>query len=162
MQVISKNQPYFRTLVSDRRSVPFLTLPSTLSFLKAINNLQQHAAHFSYPYLMLLGEFDQVISNKEASRWHSNTPGTLDKSKVFLEDCCHQVHKDQKQKVWRAVMTFIDNQLNHSKSKAGFEVRPVKQGFLRKSWWRLRIILKLAAIFLLASSVIRRLLKLSR
>jgi hypothetical protein len=47
---------------------------STLSLLKGIQNLQKHSKRFNYSYLLMMGEYDDVVSNKMAEKWHMSTP----------------------------------------------------------------------------------------
>ena len=44
-----------------------------LSFLEAIDNIQKNADKFKYPFTMMLGEYDDVISNDGAMAWYKNT-----------------------------------------------------------------------------------------
>jgi hypothetical protein len=85
MQAVVGNQSYFRVLLNDRRSIPFLTPASTMSLYQATQNIQKHAARFNYSYLTMLGEYDEVVSNKLAARWHEKTPAHLEKELVVFD-----------------------------------------------------------------------------
>ena len=50
---------------------------SVISMDNAITNLHRYAKQFSYPYLVLTGEFDDVVSNAKVVKWHSKTPESL-------------------------------------------------------------------------------------
>lgn len=66
-----------RQILNDRKNTSFVNSDSVISMDDAITNLHRYAKQFSYPYLVLTGEFDDVVSNEKIVKWHSKTPESL-------------------------------------------------------------------------------------
>ena len=64
------------------------------SCLDAIDNLQKNADKFNYPFTMMQGEYDDVVSNKGAITWFNNTKGlkNIDKSRKMFQGAVHELH----------------------------------------------------------------------
>ena len=58
-----------------------LDVPGVCSFIEAIDNLQKNADKFNYPFTMMQGEYDDVVSNKGAIVWYKNTKRVKEEDK---------------------------------------------------------------------------------
>lgn len=86
---VSINKPYMHSLLQDRKAIPFLNSESTLSLLAGTQNLQKHSKRFAYSYLLMMGEYDDVVSNTKAEDWHMSTPELEDKQRIMFPKMCH-------------------------------------------------------------------------
>ena len=110
---VSQCLPYIRSLATDRKNTPLLNAESILSLKSGIENLQKHPKQFNYSYLMMLGEYDDVVKNPMAETWHSKTPATLpDKRKIVFPKSSHQLHKEpHRDQVFCEILTWLDKRL---------------------------------------------------
>jgi|LakMenE18May11ns_1017448.scaffolds.fasta_scaffold9688455_1 hypothetical protein len=60
-------------MVTQRKSHPLMTTNGIMSFVQAIENLNNYASVFNYPYLVLQGTKDDVVSNTAIVQWHEKT-----------------------------------------------------------------------------------------
>lgn len=109
------------------------------NFLEAIDNLQKNAEYFNYPFTMMQGELDEVVSNKGALIWYKNAKSVKaeDKSKVMFKNACHELHTEPqpiKADVLKHALMFMSKRLSLKEDqRVLFEKAiDVRQGLLGK------------------------------
>ena len=65
-----------------------------VNMLDALDYLQANAGRFNFPFLMMQGSEDQIVSNKGALKWYSETSDSLPKEKESFTSLVHELHKE--------------------------------------------------------------------
>ena len=105
-----------------RKCMPLLDVNGICSFLEAIDNLQKNADNFAYPFTLMQGDLDDVVSNPGALVWYGNTSGVKpeDKSKIMFKGAAHELHKEPqplKEKVLKHAMMFMVKRMKQAEDK---------------------------------------------
>ena len=98
-----------------KKCIPLIDVNGILSFLEAIDNLQKNADKFQYPFTMMLGEYDDVISNRGAIKWYKNTAKVRDedKSRIMFQRAAHELHKEpMNAEVVKHAMKFMSKRMS--------------------------------------------------
>ena len=69
---VSQSTAYTRKIMTQKKALPLLNVKGLISMLESIDNMQKYAPRFAYPFLMMQGELDDVVSNKGALKWYQN------------------------------------------------------------------------------------------
>ena len=109
---IFQNMAYKRRQLMQRKCMPLIDVNGICSFLEGIDNLQKNAEHFVYPFTMMQGDLDDVVSNPGALIWYKNAKGVKpeDKSKVMFKGATHELHTEPqplKANVLKHAMAFM-------------------------------------------------------
>ena len=72
---VGQDKNYIRKALTQRKAISLIGMQGIVNMLDAIANIHKNAAHFSYPFMMMLGSFDTVVSNTGALKWYNSTPG---------------------------------------------------------------------------------------
>jgi alpha-beta hydrolase superfamily lysophospholipase len=73
MHRITRNRAYNRSMLTQTRSNPLLSMKLFVSVMKNQDRLMTYASQVTYPYLLVLGEKDMIINNAVNRQWHSKT-----------------------------------------------------------------------------------------
>jgi hypothetical protein len=101
-----------------------------------------NARKVNYPYLLVLGEKDEIVNNKTARTWHSKT-ASKDKQIKLMVGAYHELSKEPNNRVFfESVLRFMSERLLASNKafgnfqakrdfRAPFKVAPWR----RKKFW---------------------------
>ena len=67
---VSQTGSYIRKVLMGRKSITIIGLKGVVNLLDSLENLQSHAAKFSYPFMLMQGSEDNIVSNKRALHWY--------------------------------------------------------------------------------------------
>ena len=130
---------YKRRQLLQRKCSPFVDVNGICSFLEAIDNLQKNAEHFVYPFTMMQGDLDDVVSNPGALIWYKNAKGVkpADKSKIMFKGATHELHTEPqplKADVLKHAMAFMAKRMSLPQDRRVLfeKAKGIKQGFLGK------------------------------
>ena len=69
---VSQSTEYTRKIMTQKKALPLLNVKGLISMIESIDNMHKYAHRFAYPFLMMQGELDDVVSNKGALKWYQN------------------------------------------------------------------------------------------
>lgn len=67
---VSQGKSYIRKASTQRKAVPIISAIAIVSMLDGIDYLQKNARSFNYPFLLMQGQEDTVVSNEGAIEWY--------------------------------------------------------------------------------------------
>ena len=110
---ISQEKSYIRKALTQRKSVPIIGMPALVNMLNSIDCIHRHAPQFAYPFMMMQGSLDTVVSNNGALSWYSRTSTAPKKEKHMFEGFVHELHKEPgKHQVFKRVLLYMSTQLS--------------------------------------------------
>lgn len=80
--------------MTQKKALPLLNVRGLISMFESIDNMHKNASNFPYPFLMMQGELDDVVSNRGASSWYANVSDKIQKEKVMFAGQVHELHKE--------------------------------------------------------------------
>ena len=90
---VCRDRRYMRTLVPSRKATPFLSMGLCASFLRNHDRVLTYANDVKYPYLMVLGEKDEIVNNKVNRLWHGKTSSAIKQIKL-MPGALHELSKE--------------------------------------------------------------------
>ena len=113
LQKITTNRTYLRHLVKSRvaKTAPMYTASFVDSCFENTMWVQNDAKLVKYPYLMVLGEKDETISNPLAKAWHAKTSSKI-KGMRLIPGAYHELTKEtNNHMVFESVLKFMGERL---------------------------------------------------
>jgi hypothetical protein len=158
---VCKKKIYFRHMLQQRKAHPLLSLGLASSMITNQERALRNAKRVCYPYLLVLGEKDEIVNNKDIRAWHAKT-SSKDKSIKLMMGAYHELSKEPNNHIlFESVLKFMSERvLATSKGFGDFQAkrdyRPpvVKAPWKRKKFWILMICAYLLVGLLVA--VVRR------
>lgn len=88
-------------------------MQGSVNMIDAIANIHKNAGRFSYPFMMMQGSLDTVVSNTGALKWYSKTQPSIPKEKVMFDGFVHELHKEPgKEKVYKHALLYLSKRLS--------------------------------------------------
>ena len=107
----TRNKAYMRVALTGMKAIPFISLGLLASFIPALEQVQSGANRVTYPYQMLLGEKDIIVSNKSAKEWHSKTSSKV-KGMRLMAGAYHELSKEPNNNVlFETALKFMGDRL---------------------------------------------------
>lgn len=152
--LVCRNKQYDRQATSNGKSVPFGSLGLYASVFRSHERLNPHQV--TYPYLMVLAEYEHVVSNKASKAWHSLTKSKVRQMKL-MPGAYHELTKEPNNAfIFEAALKFMGERLadrNVTKPFGEFNHQLVKYYKPRPLQRRYKLII-LAALYLFIGVII--------
>lgn len=104
---ISQNRTSIRNFLTQSKSSPLVSAGMFASVVRNIDRVDTYADRVDYPYLLLLGDKDIVVSNEGAQKWHSKTSSKV-KQLRLLANTFHDLTKEpNNHKVFESILRFL-------------------------------------------------------
>lgn len=118
---ICKKKVYTRQLVMQRKAHPFLSLGLASSFITSHERLMANARKVTYPYLLVLGEKDEIVNNTITRAWDRKT-SSKEKQMKLIVGAYHELTKEPNNHiVFEHVLKFMSERLPSSKAFGEFK-----------------------------------------
>ena len=107
----SRNKRYMREVINSNKNFPMCSFGLIASCLRHFDNIQASAKSVTYPYLMVLGDKDAVVSNKASKEWHAKTSSKV-KSMRLMAGAYHELGKEPNNAVlFEASLQFLGDRI---------------------------------------------------
>ena len=130
------------------------------SFFRNHDRVMTYAKAVKYPYLLVIGEKDVIVSGKACRDWHAMT-SSADKNFKLMAGAYHETTKEPNRDViFESALKFFAQRLHKSKEFGAFnpkkDVKVFKESplYKKKRFWILLIVAYLCIGLLL--SIVRR------
>ena len=156
---VCRNKQYMRSVITQKKSVPLISLGLIDSFIKNHDRVMTYARQVKYPYLMVLGEKDSIINNKIDKEWHAMTSSKVKQFRL-MPSAYHELTKEPNNHImFDASLKFMAQRLQEAKPFGQFNIKDVKIAkkvplYKRRRFWVLLLVLYLLIGLLV--SIIRR------
>ena len=90
---LSRNKQYLRQRIAQTKNIPLMTASLMASLNRNMSRAQNFARKVTYPYLVLLGEKDTIVSNRAITQWHNKTQSQVKEIKV-ISGAFHELLKE--------------------------------------------------------------------
>ena len=90
---LSKSKIYLRQILQTRKSVPLLSLGLASSVITTQEKCMANARRVTYPYLLIIGEKDEIVNNKVTRAWFSKT-SSKEKQIKLMVGAYHELAKE--------------------------------------------------------------------
>jgi alpha-beta hydrolase superfamily lysophospholipase len=152
---VCKKKIYMRQMKQQRKAHPLLSLGLISSFISSQDRLMAFARKVTYPYLMVLGEKDEIVNNKVNRAWHAKTSSN-DKQIKLMVGAFHELSKEPNNHVlFESVIRFMSERIPNAKGFGQFSSkRDYKAPVYRAPWTRKRFWLIMLCAYLLVGLLV--------
>jgi len=146
---ICRKKAYVRQLVQQKKAFPFLSLGLVSSFITNHDRVITHANKVNYPYLLVLGDKDEIVNNSVNRAWHSKTTST-DKVIKLMVGSCHELTKEPNNHVlFEAVLRFMGERVPKAKPFGEFKGKRDVKAPKNVPWWQSKKLLRAIVAYLI-------------
>lgn len=118
---VCKKKIYMRQMLQQRKAHPLLSLGLASSIFTNQERAESNARKITYPYLLVLGEKDEIVNNKVSRAWHARTQ-SKDKVIKLMVGAFHELSKEPNNHVlFESVLHFMADRLPTSKAFGEFQ-----------------------------------------
>ena len=98
---VGRDMNYIRKALQQRKSFTIINMQGLVNLMDALEYLQGNVSRFSFPFLMMQGSEDRIVSNQGALNWYSQLPSSVPREKEMFPSMVHELHKEPgKEKVY--------------------------------------------------------------
>lgn len=108
---VGRDMNYIRKALQQRKSFTIINMKGLVNMLDAVEYLQANPARFSYPFLIMQGGEDRIVSNEGALRWVSKVDAKIEREQALFPEMVHELHKEPgKEKVVSRALQYLIKQ----------------------------------------------------
>lgn len=152
---VCKKKVYMRQMMQQRKAHPLLSLGLVSSFVSNQDRVFANARKVTYPYLLVLGEKDEIVNNKTSRAWHAKT-SSKDKQIKLMVGAFHELSKEPNNHVlFESVLRFMAERVPAAKAFGQFTAkRDYKPPIYRAPWRRKKFWIIMICAYLLVGLLI--------
>ena len=110
---ICRDKTYMRSIITQTKAVPLMSMSLCASWIDSQDKVMTYAKKVVYPYFLVLGEKDVIVSNVANREWHSKTSTPAKhKDMKLMAGSYHELAKEpNRTTLYESVLKFMQTRL---------------------------------------------------